>query len=442
VQGGGEDTQYSWNPFGELTGVTGAASRQFRYDALGRLVDEGGSTKVHWFGSQRIARLKNGFDVHVLHHGDGPDEPLMQSRFYLPLPGLLVPEFPPSDSYVHTGPTGSPTFVFYADGTLAGDYRFTAYGEPLPSPMLGGDAWLQYQGHQQLVDVGLVSMRARWYRPDLGRFLSPDPLDLADGSNRYRFAGSSPLDHRDPTGLKKWFDSLHVGMPTEARDAFQEQVDVFMDDQIGYFDRGVALVGAFVATVPALTEGVADLGVNTPHRALHNADRAGALLAHAIYDDNATTWQRVDRAAGSVAHISMAGMDATLVGGVSFKVARGVGGLFTTANGGTRFITNPAGATLDLHTLQGLARNPGTVVVGRGGAGRPLTGPANSFSITDGGHALVYGPEGRLMYDVSASRIKAFQWNQAANGNWFPRTGSDLKFPEVPDWVLSTLGLR
>lgn len=70
-----------------------------------------------------------------------------------------------------------------------------------------------------------------------------------------------------------------------------------------------------------------------------------------------------------------------------------------------------------------------------------MTGPANSYSLTEGGHALVYGPEGRLLYDVSASRIKAFQWNQAPNGQWFPRTGSDLKFTAVPQAVLDGIGL-
>ena len=106
-----------------------------------------------------------------------------------------------------------------------------------------------------------------------------------------------------------------------------------------------------------------------------------------------------------------------------------------------RLITNSAGRTLDLRVFQGLARNPGTVAVGRSGAGRALFGPANSYSLTAGGHALVYGPRGKLLYDVSASRIKVFQWNQAANGKWFPRTGADLKFTEVPKFVLEALGL-
>lgn len=111
------------------------------------------------------------------------------------------------------------------------------------------------------------------------------------------------------------------------------------------------------------------------------------------------------------------------------------------AGEGARFITNTAGRTLDMRTFQGLARNPRTLTVGRSGAGRALTGPANSYSLTNGGHALVYGPDGRILYDVSASRIKAFQWSQTPSGEWFARTGSNLKFSEVPQEVLNALGL-
>ena len=72
---------------------------------------------------------------------------------------------------------------------------------------------------------------------------------------------------------------------------------------------------------------------------------------------------------------------------------------------------------------------------------RAPVGPASSYSLTGGGHAFVYGPEGRLMYDVSASRIKAFEWNRAPSGQWFLRTGSGLKLREVPQAVLNALGL-
>ena len=36
-------------------------------------------------------------------------------------------------------------------------------------------------------------------------------------------------------------------------------------------------------------------------------------------------------------------------------------------------------------------------------------------------------PEGRALYDVSNSLIKVVEWNQASNGTYFPKKGSDTK---------------
>jgi RHS repeat-associated protein len=45
----------------------------------------------------------------------------------------------------------------------------------------------------------------RWYSPDLGRFVSVDPIQ--DGSNWYAFAGNDPVNQSDPTGLRaEWTD--------------------------------------------------------------------------------------------------------------------------------------------------------------------------------------------------------------------------------------------
>ena len=44
-------------------------------------------------------------------------------------------------------------------------------------------------------------MRARVYRPSLGRFLSPDPIKLGGGATLFAFVNSGPLTWRDPWGL-------------------------------------------------------------------------------------------------------------------------------------------------------------------------------------------------------------------------------------------------
>jgi uncharacterized protein RhaS with RHS repeats len=49
--------------------------------------------------------------------------------------------------------------------------------------------------------VFIADSEARWYEPQMGRFLSEDPIGLAGGINKYSYVGNSPLNFRDPLGL-------------------------------------------------------------------------------------------------------------------------------------------------------------------------------------------------------------------------------------------------
>jgi RHS repeat-associated protein len=58
-----------------------------------------------------------------------------------------------------------------------------------------------YAHHGSLLDVqtGLQLKGERWYSPDLGRFVSEDPIQ--DGTNWFLFAGNDPVNYADPSGL-------------------------------------------------------------------------------------------------------------------------------------------------------------------------------------------------------------------------------------------------
>ena len=43
--------------------------------------------------------------------------------------------------------------------------------------------------------------RARWYDPQIGRFISEDPIGLAGGINQFAYVGNSPQNATDPSGL-------------------------------------------------------------------------------------------------------------------------------------------------------------------------------------------------------------------------------------------------
>jgi RHS repeat-associated protein len=58
-----------------------------------------------------------------------------------------------------------------------------------------------YTGREYDADTELYYYRARFYDPQVGRFISEDPIGLAGGINAFAYASNNPTNHVDPTGL-------------------------------------------------------------------------------------------------------------------------------------------------------------------------------------------------------------------------------------------------
>lgn len=76
----------------------------------------------------------------------------------------------------------------------------------------------RYVGKFGVMDEGngLLFMRARYYDPDVGRFITKDPIGFTGGVNLYGYAGNNPYTYIDPVGLcaeKSWWKS-HWQIPT------------------------------------------------------------------------------------------------------------------------------------------------------------------------------------------------------------------------------------
>jgi RHS repeat-associated protein len=104
-------------------------------------------------------------------------------------------------TYYYSNPQG--TVLVRADGTgntiSSSDYR--PYGsQVLGSPEHGPG----YAGHENDVDSGLVYMKARYYDPIAGTFISVDPKPAGAGSplsfGRYAYANGNPVLLVDPDG--------------------------------------------------------------------------------------------------------------------------------------------------------------------------------------------------------------------------------------------------
>jgi len=68
----------------------------------------------------------------------------------------------------------------------------------------GADYRRGFTSHEMLDDFGLIHMNGRIYDPELGRFLSPDPIvqvpEFSQNFNRYSYVLNNPLTYTDPSG--------------------------------------------------------------------------------------------------------------------------------------------------------------------------------------------------------------------------------------------------
>ena len=93
---------------------------------------------------------------------------------------------------------GSTRLVTDAYGAVVASYKFKPYGE---TDSYSGTFSTNYQftGKPVNADVGLSYYGARWYDPEIGRFITQDPIK--NGTNWYVYCDNNPIKYIDPSGL-------------------------------------------------------------------------------------------------------------------------------------------------------------------------------------------------------------------------------------------------
>jgi RHS repeat-associated protein len=104
-------------------------------------------------------------------------------------------------TYYHVDSIGSPVLETNAAGVVTRNIDYRPYGTTELSPAVKGP---NFTGHIYDPDLDLVYMKARYYDPSVGRFISADPLRPKDGDhfsfNRYAYGNNNPYTFIDPTG--------------------------------------------------------------------------------------------------------------------------------------------------------------------------------------------------------------------------------------------------
>ena len=200
-----KQARWMWAP---NAGIPPGQVMCFGYDPLGRCVKR-------WVGApeqpgQTAATYLYYNDWNLIEESDGSN----LQRLYVH--GARVDEISASLRvnvawYAHHYDARTHCIALTHDCLIQEQYAYDAFGWPrIYGPNGGaelgtsqlGNRFL-FTGREWLASLRVYDYRHRFYHPELGRFLQPDPLHFAAGDhNLYRYCHNDPVNNTDPFGLE------------------------------------------------------------------------------------------------------------------------------------------------------------------------------------------------------------------------------------------------
>ncbi|WP_248756120.1 RHS repeat domain-containing protein, partial [Pseudomonas sp. MWU12-3091] len=216
------DRHYDYDAFGNLIRERRGRAQQlvteYRYDSQHRLIGltrpDGKTATYHYdaFG-RRIRKTVNGQTTEFFWQGDHliAESSPTQHRSFIYEPGTFRPlamldgQGPKRACpfYYQLDHLGTPQELTDYSGDIVWSAKYSAYGKTNSVELAIEDYLdqpLRFQGQYFDAESGLHYNRHRYYDPDVGRYLTPDPVRLAGGLNQYRYV-PNPTGWVDPLGL-------------------------------------------------------------------------------------------------------------------------------------------------------------------------------------------------------------------------------------------------
>jgi RHS repeat-associated protein len=214
-------TSYEHDANGNLIQRTsGGQTLTFGYDREDRLVLQAGMdhsvTHIYDGQSYRIARVEDGIPTRYVLDRASPmsqvlcetDEAGTITAYYVLGPSILAQIGQDGTArYYHGNDLGNIVALSDLTGALTDRYAYGPFGEPAGKEGATPNefTFVGALGVREEAD-GLYFMRARFYDPETGRFVSKDPLQGSPVNpaalHAYAYAGDQPVMMSDPAGLQ------------------------------------------------------------------------------------------------------------------------------------------------------------------------------------------------------------------------------------------------
>ena len=182
------------------------------YDSANRLVSAGGYTYTYNAEDVRIRNLCSDEDTTYTYNTNCKLSQLLTKTTngvvtkYVYGLGLIGEEASGAFKTYHFDFRGSTVAVTDASGTVTDTFAYDTYGKCIARTGTG-DIIFGYNGRDGVVTDtnGLCYMRARYYSPDMRRFINADiiagKISNAVTLNRYAYANGNPVSNVDPFGF-------------------------------------------------------------------------------------------------------------------------------------------------------------------------------------------------------------------------------------------------
>ena len=185
------DTTYVWDARNRLVQIISPSmDASFKYDALNRRIEKtinGITTQYLYDGLDIIQEIEDGMVTVNYIRSLNIDEPLARLD-------MLV-----GVRFYHTDALGSVIALTDEMGEIKTQYNYTPFGT-VETIGEESDNPFQYTGREN-DGTGLMYYRARYYSPEMKRFISEDPIGFRGGVNFYSYVGNGPINATDPLGL-------------------------------------------------------------------------------------------------------------------------------------------------------------------------------------------------------------------------------------------------
>ena len=185
---------YTWDSENQLAEINGASDALFSYDSKGRRTQKsigigpvGTSTSFVYDGLNTLTESVDAQGLTALISGPGFDQ------FVARVSGQGA------ESIIHDA-LGSAIELSDQNGNLQTKYTYSPFGLTLSTGAEAGNS-NQHTRRENDGTTGLHYLRARYYHPQLRRFISEDPIGLAGGLNTYSYVANKPINSTDPLGL-------------------------------------------------------------------------------------------------------------------------------------------------------------------------------------------------------------------------------------------------